>query len=187
MEKIAALRTFPQPRTRRQLRQFLGMMGYYSRFIPHYATRAALLTDLLQGPLCASLVWDPPAAQAFSDLRTALLQQPMLWMQRLKDSNDKVFWWYLALLPFSFTTRHCRGAQHVNADYLSLMSDVTDPQARASRGGPCWVLPPQPNLPDPLGRRAQGGCRRLSLRAGWGQEDSRVLRRHGRVPPQLAQ
>lgn len=32
---------------------------------------------------------------------------PLLWMHHLKDA--KILRWYLALLPFSFTTRHRRG------------------------------------------------------------------------------
>ena len=44
--KLEAVRTFPQPTTKRQVRGFLGLTGYYRRFIPDYSSLAAPLTDL---------------------------------------------------------------------------------------------------------------------------------------------
>ena len=46
LHKIEAIRTFPQPQTKKNVRAFLGLAGYYRKFIPHFATVAAPLTDL---------------------------------------------------------------------------------------------------------------------------------------------
>jgi len=46
-EKVAGITTFPIPTSTKQLRRFLGMSGWYRRFIPNYATVTAPLTDLL--------------------------------------------------------------------------------------------------------------------------------------------
>lgn len=54
------------------------MAGYYSCFIPHFATRASPLTDLLRGPARATIPWTPEALQAFQDIREALLEDPVL-------------------------------------------------------------------------------------------------------------
>lgn len=44
---------------------------------------------------------------------------PLVWMEWLKDHNDRVQQWYLSLLPYSFTIRHRHCTQHANADCLS--------------------------------------------------------------------
>lgn len=37
-EKVAVVRNFPRPTTRRKLRELLGLVNLYHRFIPHCAT-----------------------------------------------------------------------------------------------------------------------------------------------------
>ena len=38
--KITAVSNFPQPKTKKEVCTFLGLSGYYRRFIPNYATLA---------------------------------------------------------------------------------------------------------------------------------------------------
>ncbi|XP_037929486.1 uncharacterized protein LOC119663972 [Teleopsis dalmanni] len=45
--KVEAMNMFPEPRTAKQLRRFLGMTGWYRRFIQDHATTAAPLHDCL--------------------------------------------------------------------------------------------------------------------------------------------
>ena len=45
--KVEAIRRFPAPTCRRDLQRFLGVVGYYCRFVPGYSTLLAPLTDLL--------------------------------------------------------------------------------------------------------------------------------------------
>ncbi|XP_065901363.1 uncharacterized protein [Dysidea avara] len=44
--KLQAIAQFPLLTTKKQVRSFLGLTGYYIRFIPHYATIATPLTNL---------------------------------------------------------------------------------------------------------------------------------------------
>lgn len=43
--KIDAVATFQRPKTKKNLQTFLGLTGYYRRFIKNFSTMAARLTD----------------------------------------------------------------------------------------------------------------------------------------------
>ena len=45
-EKIKAVKEYPVPMSKKQVRGYLGLAGYYRRFIENYATVAVPLTDL---------------------------------------------------------------------------------------------------------------------------------------------
>ncbi|XP_075774682.1 uncharacterized protein LOC142826318 [Pelodiscus sinensis] len=78
VEKVAALRTFQPPRTKRQVRRFLGLAGYYRRFVPNFAAIAAPLTDLTRAALPQKVRWSPECEKAFQELKDRLIQAPVL-------------------------------------------------------------------------------------------------------------
>lgn len=49
-EKVEAIKSFPKPINVKQLRQFLGTINFYRRFIPGAAKDQATLNDVLKGP-----------------------------------------------------------------------------------------------------------------------------------------
>ncbi|GFX87545.1 retrovirus-related Pol polyprotein from transposon 17.6 [Trichonephila clavipes] len=63
-----------------QVRDFLGLSGYYRRYIPEFSVIAAPLTDLLKGRNRKSTVdWNRSCQNAFKELKTRLSKNPVLY------------------------------------------------------------------------------------------------------------
>jgi hypothetical protein len=69
-DKIQGIRDLQPPRGVSDLRSFLGVLGFYDKFIPHYSDTTACLTALLKKD--APWVWTPACQQAFETLKTAI-------------------------------------------------------------------------------------------------------------------
>lgn len=74
--KIDPIRNFPRPNNARAIKSFLGMIGYYRRFIPNFAEIAKPLTLLLKKS--SKFVWNQSADAAFAELRQMICQPPIL-------------------------------------------------------------------------------------------------------------
>jgi len=73
--KIKAVKEWPQPTTLKQLRGFLGLAGYYRRFVRSFGVIAGPLHALTKTD---AFEWTAVAQQAFEDLKAALCQAPVL-------------------------------------------------------------------------------------------------------------
>lgn len=62
----------PLPQSRTQLKSFIGMSGWYHRFIPNYSVRAAQLTDMTTTKWPNQLSWKEEAKNTFTDIQWAL-------------------------------------------------------------------------------------------------------------------
>ena len=76
--KVSAILESPVPTTKRQVRSFLGVIGWYRRFVPHFSTRAGPLIDLTRKAAPVRVVWSDQCSKAFEDLRTCLTRDPIL-------------------------------------------------------------------------------------------------------------
>jgi hypothetical protein len=76
-DKVAAVAAWPQPRSARGLRGFLGLAGYYRKYIRDFGLIAAPLTRLLRRD---AFTWDDDAEAAFQALKGALTTGPVLQM-----------------------------------------------------------------------------------------------------------
>ena len=74
--KVRALREWKRPTNAAHVKSFLGAVGFYRRFIHHFAARAAPLQALL----CKDVpfVWTQACEDAFNDLKNALCTAPVL-------------------------------------------------------------------------------------------------------------
>lgn len=84
--KIHAIQAWPPPTTAKQLRAFLGLAGYYRKFIANYGTISRPLTELLKKNV--QFVWSSVASSAFVALQNALIQAPVLALPNFKLPFD---------------------------------------------------------------------------------------------------
>ncbi|XP_043604719.1 uncharacterized protein LOC122577454 [Bombus pyrosoma] len=75
-KKIEAVSKFPRPKKARNIKQFLGLAGYYRRFIPNFSKIAKPLTQLLKKDVIFK--WSENQEIAFNNLKTALTTKPIL-------------------------------------------------------------------------------------------------------------
>ncbi|KAH9666617.1 hypothetical protein KPL70_020713 [Citrus sinensis] len=73
--KIQAVLNWPKPKTIAAVRGFLGLTGYYRRFVKGYAQITSPLTDLLKKD---GFNWGEAADLAFERLKCALTEVPIL-------------------------------------------------------------------------------------------------------------
>ena len=94
-EKIRAVGEWPVPQTEKELRSFLGLAGYYRKFVPKFAQIAAPLFALLSNPggrkkskrrkaptnsqkKCLPNAWNTECTEAFESLKHKLTSAPVL-------------------------------------------------------------------------------------------------------------
>ena len=78
--KVQAIQEFPCPTTQRKLREFIGLVNFYRRFIPQCATLLRPLDKLLKHTKRPSdtLNWTDDATEAFTRVKTALASAALL-------------------------------------------------------------------------------------------------------------
>ena len=77
-DKVQAVQECQRPKTQKDVRSFLGLVGWYRRFVPDFARRAAPLTDLTRKSGFAKIQWGEEQERAFLDLKGALCKDPVL-------------------------------------------------------------------------------------------------------------
>ncbi|MES9902577.1 MAG: reverse transcriptase family protein [Sedimenticola sp.] len=74
--KTDAVRSFPTPKTQRDIRRFLGLCNYYRRFVSNFSQIAAPMNQLLQKD--RPFHWDEKCKVSFQSLKDSLTSAPML-------------------------------------------------------------------------------------------------------------
>ena len=79
-DKIKIVQEFPVPRTQKHVRSFLGLCGYYRRFVKDFAAITHPLRELLKNDV--PFKWTSDSQIAFERLKTALTTAPVLALPR---------------------------------------------------------------------------------------------------------
>ena len=95
-EKVQAIQNFSRPGTKKQVKSFLGLVGFYRKFIPNFSAIASPLSDLTKKGQPNKVIWNQAQENAFDTLRNALTSFPILKLPNLHehfilqtDASDK--------------------------------------------------------------------------------------------------
>ena len=95
-DKVEAIQNAVRPETKTQLRSFLGLAGYYRKFIPDFSAIACPLTDCTKKGEPNKIRWGNPQEEAFKALKCKLASSPILHLPHLQktfilrsDASDK--------------------------------------------------------------------------------------------------
>ncbi len=75
-KKIDAVLRFPEPTTVSNVRSFLGLTGYYRKYVRGYSRLAGLLFESTKKDV--AFIWNQGCQQAFDSLKRALVDAPIL-------------------------------------------------------------------------------------------------------------
>ena len=78
LDKIEAVQNFPIPETKKNVRSFLGLTGYYRKFIPHYEDIARPMINLTKKKEPNKVNWSPECQRSFQLLKDYLSTEPIL-------------------------------------------------------------------------------------------------------------
>jgi hypothetical protein len=127
-DRVDAIQCFPWPTNLRMLRRFLGMIGFYSRFIHNFSGVTAVLHQLKKKGV--SFIWWAEHQTAFDLLKQALCEAPVLQIPDftkefilVTDVSDRAVSAVLhqrvseGLAPISFHSRLLTDAERRNSTY----------------------------------------------------------------------
>ena len=87
-DNVEKIKDAPRPSTKKQVRSFMGLAGYYRDFIPNFAAIAAPLSDLTRKGQPNKVEWSEAQEKAYQTIKSYLTSEPIL---RLPDPAKTYF------------------------------------------------------------------------------------------------
>jgi transposase InsO family protein len=75
-DKVSAIQRYPMPKTPKEIKQFLGLLGYYRKFIPDFARITKPMTQCLKKG--NKITFDSDYVESFEKCKTLLTNDPLL-------------------------------------------------------------------------------------------------------------
>ena len=123
-QNVEKIKTAPRPKTKKEVRSFLGLVGFYREYIPNFAAIAVPLTDLTKKGQPNRIVWSDATESAYRNLKSKVMQKPILKLPDQSkpyvlrtDASDVGLGAVLMqetdgkLFPVSFASKKLNGAQ----------------------------------------------------------------------------
>ena len=77
-DKVTAIQEYPVPKTKKNVRSFLGLIGFYRKFIPRFSEVAVPLTDLTKKNLPNKVNWLDSHQKCFDQLKGEICKDSVL-------------------------------------------------------------------------------------------------------------
>ena len=87
-DNVTKIRDAPRPTTKKQIKSFMGLAGYYRDFIPNFAALAAPLSDPTRKGQPNKVEWGEVQEKAYQSIKAILTKEPVL---RLPDPRKTYF------------------------------------------------------------------------------------------------
>ena len=108
-EKLESIAKMPAPKNPKEVKQFLGLVGYYRKFVPRFADISRVLTHLMKQDV--EFKWTRECKNCFQILKEFLQQAPILRYPNPQASytlyTDASKYTYTGIL-----TQHNNGTDH---------------------------------------------------------------------------
>jgi hypothetical protein len=85
-KKIQSVMDWEAPTTQTEVRSFLGLAGYYRKFVEGFSSIARPMTQLLKKD--KKFEWTPKCEESFQELKKRLVTTPILTMPDITKSFD---------------------------------------------------------------------------------------------------
>lgn len=76
--KVKCIQDWPAPEQKKDIQQFLRVISYYQKYLPHASTLTVPLTDLCQKNLPQQVQWTETCEKVFEALKTGLASELVL-------------------------------------------------------------------------------------------------------------
>ncbi len=81
--RIAAMREYKKPKTKKDMRAFLVSSGYYRRFVKNFVESSAVFTPKTSSKAPGKVIWNPEMDEAFAKLCVSLCDMCVSYMFHL--------------------------------------------------------------------------------------------------------